>query len=102
MSIAKKYVKSKGICKATFRVSKTESGGAKSVFLVGEFNGWTMHAMPMKKQKDGSFRLVVDLPSGREYQFWYLLDDERWENDWNADKYAYSSFGNCENSVVEV
>lgn len=68
---------------------------------MGEFNGWGMHSMPMKKQKDGSFKLVVDLPAGRAYQFRYLLDDERWENDWNADN-IYSEFGNCENSVVEV
>lgn len=102
MSIEKKYLNSKGICKATFRVSKSESGGAKSVFLVGDFNEWGTRSMPMKKQKDGSFKVVVDLPIGREYQFRYLLDDDRWENDWNADKYAYSAFGNCENSVVEV
>ena len=102
MSIGKKYVKAKGLCKATFHVSKAEGGGAKSAFHVGEFNDWGMHSLPMKKQKDGSFKLVVDLPAGRAYQFRYLPDDERWENDWNADKYAYSEFGNCENSVVEV
>ena len=49
-----------------------------------------------------SFKAEVDLPIGAAYQFRYLLDDDRWENDWNADTYCYSEFGNCENSVVEV
>jgi len=56
----------------------------------------------MKKQKDGSFKLVLDLEIGRSYQFRYLLDDNRWENDWNADKYERSDFGNCENSVIDL
>lgn len=102
MSVEKKYLKTKDLCKTTFRISKSESGEADSVFLVGEFNDWDMHSMPMKKQKDGSFKIIVDLPVGREYQFRYLLDDKRWENDCNADKYAYSAYGNCENSVIEV
>jgi hypothetical protein len=61
-----------------------------------------MHSLPMKRLKDGSFKLTVDLPSGNSYQFRYLLDDDRWENDWSADNYCYSEYGNCENSVVEV
>lgn len=102
MSVEKKYVKTKGVCKVTFQLRESEAGGAQNVFLVGEFNDWAMHTLPMKKQKDGSFKAVVDLAVGRTYQFRYLLDDDRWENDWNADSYCYSEFGNCENSVVEV
>lgn len=68
--------------------------------MVGEFNDWNMFSLPMKKQRDGSFKLVLDLEAGRSYQFRYLLDSYRWENDWNADNYAFSEFGNCENSVI--
>jgi len=102
MSIDKKYLKSKNICKTTFHLSAEAAGGAASAFLVGEFNNWEMRSLPMKRMKDGSFKLAVDLPVGNVFQFRYLLDDDRWENDWSADRYCYSEFGNCENSVVEV
>lgn len=102
MSIDKKYLKGKSICKVTFQLSSEAAGGAARAFLVGEFNNWEMHSLPMKRMKDGSFKLTVDLPVGNVFQFRYLLDDDRWENDWSADRYCYSEFGNCENSVVEV
>ena len=102
MSITKKYFKTKDVCRTTFRLPAEAAGDAQSVFLVGEFNEWSLRSHPMKKLKDGSFKVEVDLPVGNAYQFRYLLDDDRWENDWNADRYCYSEFGNCENSVVEV
>lgn len=102
MSVEKKYLKTKKICKTSFQLRGEESGGAETAFLVGEFNDWSLHTLPMKKQKDGSFKLVLDLEIGRSYQFRYLLDDNRWENDWNADKYERSDFGNCENSVIDL
>jgi 1,4-alpha-glucan branching enzyme len=102
MSIEKKYLKTKNLCKVTFHLPAGGAGGAQTAFLVGEFNEWSMHSLPMKRLKDGSFKLTIDLPSGSSYQFRYLLDDDRWENDWSADNYCYSEYGNCENSVVEV
>ena len=56
----------------------------------------------MRKQKDGSFTITLDLPTDREYQFRYLIDGEIWISDPEADKYAFSPFGDCENSVVAV
>lgn len=100
MSIIKKYVKKNTVCKATFHVSAAEAGGAQTAFVVGEFNDWTLHSLPMKPLRDGSFKVTIDLPAGQTYQFRYLFDDDRWENDWHADTYAYSAFGNCENSVL--
>jgi len=43
----------------------------------------------------------LDLETGKEYQFRYLLDDDRWENDWDADAYTPNEIG-TENSVVSV
>lgn len=54
----------------------------------------------MKKLKNGDYNVKLDLETGREYQFRYLVDELKWENDWNADKYVKSSYGNCDNSVV--
>ena len=44
----------------------------------------------------------MDLEGGRGYQFRYLLDNQRWENEWNADRYVYSPFGDCDNSIVSL
>jgi hypothetical protein len=55
----------------------------------------------MKKRKDGSFSRTVSLKPGKEFRFRYLLDGERWENDWAADKYVPNVFS-TEDSVVVV
>jgi hypothetical protein len=54
----------------------------------------------MKKQRDGSFSVILDLNLGREYQYRYLIDGANWENDTEADKYVPSPFGDSENSVI--
>ena len=38
---------------------------------------------------------------GRRYRFRYLLDGERWENDWEADDYADNDYGG-QDSVVDL
>ena len=40
MSISKKFLKSKPVCKVTFTVGKEMADGAESVALLGEFNNW--------------------------------------------------------------
>lgn len=100
MSLKKQFLKSKPFCKVTFSLPKEAVAQAKKVSLVGDFNGWDTNATPMKKQKDGGFSVSLNLDQGREYQFRYLIDDARWENDWCADKYVPSALGDAENSVL--
>lgn len=100
MSMKKKYVKKNQICKVTFRVPREAGMGADTVNLVGDFNNWSIKDHPMKKLKSGEFTLTLDLEAPKEYQFRYLMDEKTWENDWEADKYVRSEYGNCENSVV--
>ena len=101
MALAKQFVKSKSLYKVTFTVPAEAAAEAKKVALVGEFNGWNPEeAIALKKQKDGSFKAILELASG-EYQFRYILDDEKWENDWEADKYVPAGIdATAENSVV--
>jgi hypothetical protein len=54
----------------------------------------------MRKLKNGSFTVTIDLEPDREYQFRYLLDDKTWENDYEADRYAPTPYADSENSVV--
>ena len=56
--------------------------------VCGEWDGWAIEAHPMERAAEGGFRLTVELPAGRSYRFRYLLDGERWENDWAADAYV--------------
>ncbi len=102
MSLKKQFLKSKPVCKVTFNLLKEEAVSAETVNLVGDFNNWDTSATPMKKFKNGKFSVTLDLKTGREYQFRYLMDGERWENDQNADKYIPIPDLNAENSVVVV
>ena len=99
MSIAKKFLKSKPVCKVTFKVPASMAPNAKEVFLVGDFNEWNEQAEPLKPLKDGSFSTTLDLETGKEYQFRYFIDGNLWENDDEADKYVTNPFGN-QNSVL--
>ncbi|WP_088328941.1 isoamylase early set domain-containing protein [Lacimicrobium sp. SS2-24] len=102
MSVKKQYLKSKPVCKVTFKLSKEEARTAHQVRLVGDFNDWNTQAPPMKRLKNGAFTATLDLPKGGQYQFRYLLDDKEWENDWCADDYVPSPLSWDDNSVVRV
>lgn len=100
MSLKKQFLKSKPVCKVTFKLTQEEAKSAKTVRVLGEFNDWDAKASPMKKLKNGGFTATLDLEAGKDYQFRYLLDDESWENDWAADKYVPSEASFEDNSVV--
>ncbi len=103
MSLKKQYLKSKPVCKVTFLIEKEAAVGASKVELLGEFNNWnTAEPVSMKKLKNGSFKVVIDLPTEKEYQFKYLLDGEKWINDENADKYVNNGIDSEENSVLTL
>jgi 1,4-alpha-glucan branching enzyme len=87
-------------CKVVFTVKKEAAQGAKSISIAGDFNSWSSTETPLKKAKDGSFSVELDLDAGKEYQFRYLLDGSRWDNDWDADKYIPAPFSSTDNSVV--
>ncbi|MEZ5042365.1 MAG: isoamylase early set domain-containing protein [Saprospiraceae bacterium] len=101
--IKKQFLKSKPVCKATFSFPVEAAPEATTIAIVGEFNNWNVEkAIPMKIQKkDGIFKAIVELESGKEYQFRYLIDGQTWENDLQADGYAPTPFG-VENSVISA
>jgi len=84
-----------GVVAVTFSVPAAV--GAKRACLVGSCTAWV--EVPMNPCPDGSFELVVELPAASSYQFRYLLDDHRWENDWAADGYVPNDYGG-DDSVV--
>ncbi len=97
----KRYSKSRRICKVTFRLPREAAPDAESVTIVGDFNKWNITESKMKKLKNGDFTLTLELPCDREYSFRYLIDSNRWENDWFADKHIPGD-SEVDNSVVVV
>ena len=95
----KEYTKTGRSCRVTFDLPAEVN--AQSACLCGEFNDWDQSSHSMKRAKDGSFSLTISLKPGRQYRYRYLLDGERWENDWAADSYAPNALGS-EDSVVAI
>lgn len=96
----KSYLKTKkGVVKVTFELPPVVD--AQQAAVVGEFNNWDPTATPMKRKKDGSFSVALNLDGGREYRYKYYLDEERWENDPNPDRLVPNSFG-TQDSIVNT
>jgi 1,4-alpha-glucan branching enzyme len=100
--INKEYLPTQKMCRVTFKLPQTAAPDAKSVNIVGDFNNWNMSTHPLQKDRDGDFTIKLELSPGKDYQFRYLIDGSRWENDWHADRYVRSPFGDSDNSVVST
>jgi 1,4-alpha-glucan branching enzyme len=97
--LKKQYLKSRPICKVTFTLSPET--GAEAIRILGDFNNWDAQATPMKQLKDGRFTAVVELEQGQEYQFRYLVDQNNWVNEEEADRLVANPFDG-QNSVIVV
>lgn len=100
MALKKTFSDDNKKCFVTFFVSQKAAQNAKKINLAGDFNSWSSTDTPLVQNEDGSFSVTVELNANHEYQFRYLLDGIRWENDWDADKYIPAPFSNADNSVV--
>ncbi len=97
--LRKNYSKTGASCRVTFDLPPGVNAEAAS--LCGEFNDWNPSAHPMGHRKDGRFSTTISLQVGETYRFRYLLDGERWENDWGADGYRPNPFGD-EDSLIKL
>lgn len=102
MSIKKTSLKNKPACKLSFKVTKAQAAGASRISIVGDFNSWTDGTDSMNALKDGSFSYSLELESGREYQFRYLADGNRWFNDDEADSFISAGMGNEQNGLLKL
>jgi hypothetical protein len=92
------HAEGNGTVRVTFRLPNVNA--ADRICVVGEFNAWCPTANPMERVGNDIVTEVV-LGAGRTYRFRYLLDDERWENDWEADSYVPNEFGG-DDSVLDL
>lgn len=95
----KEYTKTGRSCRVTFELPVEVN--AQTAYLCGDFNDWNESSHPMKHAKDGNFKLTVSLKPRREYRYRYLLDGERWENDWAAESYVPNALGS-EDSIINI
>ncbi len=98
--LKKAYSKTRSVCKVTFTLPVEAAPDAEKVSLLGDFNDWNAQEGPAMKRSKGHYEATLELPAGRSYEFRYLIDGKRWENDWDADGYTPSPFGGITNSVL--
>lgn len=72
-------------------VFRTSFSGARSVNLVGDFNGWDSQAAPMQRIGLDSWMALMVLDPG-DYRFRYLVDGQHWLTD-------YAAFGVVRNEL---
>lgn len=97
--LKKNYSKTGSSCRVTFKLPAEVE--AETAHLCGEFNAWSPTEHPMKKLKSGGYSVTISLEPGNSYRFRYLLDGQRWENDWDADAYVANQYGS-EDSLINV
>ena len=79
----------KGKARVTFTIDPRV--GARAAAVCGEWNDWSADAGVMRRDAKGGFSVTVDLDAGRAYRFRYLIDGQRWDNDWAADAYVLTT-----------
>ena len=95
--ITKKYSQDRKKCRVAFKLPVDTN--SETVQLYGEFTNWV--GQNMTRQKKGGFSLSITLPAGHKYQFRYLMDGNRWENDPDADTFIPNPYGS-EDSVLDI
>jgi 1,4-alpha-glucan branching enzyme len=95
--VQKTYYKTKDYCKVKFSLTAEE---AATVEILGLNKDWE-NAVIMKKKKDGTFSADVTLPKDSQHEFRYLVDENVWMNEPDADAEAANVYGS-RNSVITL
>jgi hypothetical protein len=73
---------------------------AETIEILGLNSDWE-NAVIMSKKKDGSFTCDINLPKDSHHEFKYLVNEELWINDPEADAEKQNEFGGT-NSVINI
>ncbi len=73
---------------------------AQSVSVVGEFNDWQASSHPLRQRDGETWQITLQLPPGT-YQYKFVIDGTRWEDDADNPKRLMNEFGTS-NSILEV
>lgn len=81
------------------KAKKTEfslsAPSAQSVFLSGDFNQWDLSSHPLKRDKNGMWKISLNLNPG-QYEYRFFVDGE-WQSDPSCCDFVDNPFGtsNC-------
>jgi 1,4-alpha-glucan branching enzyme len=70
---------------------------AAKVSLAGKFNDWNQKSLPMKKNKDGYWKVSIKLSPGR-HEYKYFIDGA-WSQDTAGAEKVLNSFGTFNNVI---
>jgi len=87
--------------KVTWSIDKKAANGAKDITLAGDFNNWSEKTDTFTKMKSGAFKITLELPKEKEYQFRYLIDGTDWVNEQECDGFVSNEF-NEQNCVLSL
>ncbi|MGD8110893.1 isoamylase early set domain-containing protein [Vibrio sp. TRT 21S02] len=88
--INKRFFKTKNEVEVTFELPQEQA--SQSVALVADFLDWQPAEMK-KVAKSKTYKFKTRLPKDSHFEFRYLIDNEKWINDPNADRFTPNGFG---------
>jgi 1,4-alpha-glucan branching enzyme len=94
--VKKTYYKTKDYCKVKFIMQADE---ADSISILGLNDDWKK-AVKMKKKKDGSFSVSLNLPKESRHQYKFLVNGKDWLNDPEADAEIPNIFGGTNSLLI--
>jgi 1,4-alpha-glucan branching enzyme len=72
---------------------------AKKVCIAGDFNNWNTKSMPLKRDRNGVWRIKLRLPRGR-HEYKYFVDGE-WDQNVPGGECVQNTFG-TKNCVMNI
>jgi hypothetical protein len=79
-----------------------EAPGARSVAVVGDWNGWETDSQHLvDSDGDGVWEIRFSVERDREYQYQFVVDDERWVHDPRSSLLVDDGFGGV-NSILDI
>ena len=95
--VQKTYFKTKDYCKVKFTFKPEQP---ETVEILGLNSDWK-NSIIMSRKKDGSFSADVNLPKDSQHEFKYLVDEQIWLNEPEADAEVNNVYGGT-NSVITL
>lgn len=65
---------------------------AEEIALIGDFNGWRPDATPLRRDEERWY-VALELDRDQAYRYCYLVDQQEWMSDWQADAYTAATNG---------
>lgn len=94
--ILKTYYKTKDYCKVKFTFNDKQ---AETVEVFGLNSNW-QESLSLKKKKDGSFSADINLPKESTHEFKYLINQNKWLNDPDADSEVPNEYGGSNSQIT--